>query len=450
MLVRSLLILINSVLVGNLNTLNASDKINKINIDYNFHKSLDNNYECNKEYWDEFSQTIKCTAREILKERFYYCSDWLLKLLKSKELLIKINSINRYKYKYNNINDVINVSKFKEEINIRRELLDNISNKYKLNGNAWSEIPMIINGYNSEHQNQIGQYINWYCELLQNHWGMKFNNNYGNVKLSFYAAYEYQNPQFFYENINSEQTLSICMSSIEMDLLTSNKATNNIELFANYLISKKDKFAKQEITRYRKYLNDEQNDLLARHIIHYYLSFPKHKKINIAKYLTTDYVLIDLFNNIKANKFLQIINDYRTDNWFNIIIYKYLENEFGTKYNKSYLESFKKIILEDQEYFKGILLPKLREYSGSIFAKLVEVNSKIINNNKEYLKTRKDKLFIPKNKKDYKNCIKILNVLNGATAGYQSGSKVINCIIKYLNLDTKYKFSKIKKLKMHS
>ena len=438
MLKKILLCLISTVILSSCNISNSS-VINNNSLKINLKDELtDINTQYNKKYWNEFLPTIKCDAKETLKERFDYCSNWIIGLLTSKSFYYKVCSFNRYKYDMDSIDDVIDIKSFINEIQNRKRVLNDINCKNTLNGNAWSEVPLRILSYNEDHRNYIGQYLNWYCKLLSNHWDMKFDKNYSNVKLNFYASYEYQEPQFYKESLNSERVLSICLSAIEMDLLTSNRLTSNIELFANYLISRKDNVAKAEVARYRKYFTDKQNELLANHIVSYYLSFSGEKKINVAKYLATYYILDDLFNNIKPNKFLDIIRKNRPENWFEVIIKKYLDNEFGTNYNKSYLTSFKKVILENKEDFKNTIFPKFRKYVTSVFRKLVETNNKIINLNDNYLEIRdKNKLIFPNTDEEYKSSLKVLKSLNCASG--KVGLRNIDNIISYINLEQKYK-----------
>ena len=430
--------LISTLILSNCNVSNASS-VNKNSLKYALSNELTNsNIQNNKQYWDEFLPTIKCDAKETLKERFDYCSNWILELLTSKVLYYKICSFNHYKYCIESIDEVIDIKSFINEIKNRKKVLDDINYKDTLNGNAWSEVPLRILSYNEDHRNYIGQHLNWSCRLLPNHWDMKFDKNYNNIKLNFYASYEYQEPKFYKESLNSEKVLSICLSAIEMDLLTSNHLTSNIELFANYLISRKDNVAKAEVARYRKYFNNKQNERLANYIVSYYLSFPGEKKINVAKYLATYYILNDLFNNVKPNKFLSIIKKHRTDDWFDVVIKKYLDNEFGTNYNKSYLESFKKIVLQNKEEFKQTIMPKFRQYIISVFRKLVETNHKIINLNDNYLKTRDtNKLLFPSTDEEYKSGLTVLRALNGASG--KVGLRNIDSIITYLNLEPRYK-----------
>lgn len=420
------------LILNNFNTLNASI-INENSLKDELHNELTiNNMQNNTQYWNEFAQTIKCDAKETLKERFNHCTNWITTLLKSNNFFYKICSFNNYKYIIDSIDEIIDIGSFENEIKMRKNLLNDINNKEDLNGNAWSEIPLRIFGYNEEYSRYIGQYLFCNCKLLPNHWDMKFEKNYNNVKLNFYASYEYQTPKFYQDSINSEKALSICLSAIEMDLITSNHITSNIELFANHIITRKNDVAKAAIARYRKYFNDTQNELLARHIISYYLQFPGEKKMNIARYLTVYYVLNDIFKSLKPNKFLECIKNYKSEDWFDIIIQKYLDNEFGTNYNKSYLNSFKEIILKDKQYFNQKLMPAFQKYTTSIFRKLVETNKRKLENNYDLLKIsnlNKDK--------EYNYNIKTLRALNTAMPGYQVGSKTINNIITYLDFNKK-------------
>lgn len=332
------------------------------------------------QYWNEWLPILKCNAKETLKDRFEYCTNWLIKLIESKIFFNKTTPISySIDYDVNSIYDIIDIDQLKQEVELRKILLNDIHHIDELKGNAWSTIPLIINGCNPDHQKKIGQYLQWDCNLLPNHWYMSFEKCYKNVKLHFYPSYEYQFPEFYANSFNSEQVLSICLSGIEMDLITSNELTSNIELFANQLIFKMDKFASNEIKRYVKYLTKEQNVLLAKHILSYYLSFPLVKQHNIAKYLLKHYVLQDLFKSMRPNQFLAHTKHVRTDDWCDVIIRKYLDNEFGTEYNKQYLELFKTIIMKNKEKINSILLPYFIKYITIIFNELVATNKK--NNN---------------------------------------------------------------------
>ena len=440
--------LISTVMLNSFNNLSASSINENSSENKQYNEITNNNTQNNKQYWDEFLPTIKCYAKETLKERFDCCTNWIIKLLNSKTLLYKISSFNRYKYIIDNIDEVIDIQNFTNEIKMRKNLLNDISNKENLNGNAWSEIPLRIFGYNEEHRRNIGQYLQWHCKLLDNHWNMKFKKNYEDVKLNFYASYEYQTPKFYEKKtIDSEQVLSVCLSAIEMDLLTSNHLTSNIELFANHLISKKDKVAEVEVNRYRKYFTDKQNKLLANHIFSYYLSFPRLKTINVAKYLTVYFILNDMFKNLKPNTFLLCIQKCRNENWFDVILNKYLDNEFGTKYNKSYLNSFKKVVLEDKTYFNNHLVPKFHKYIKMIFKKLIELHKGQIQcEYDDYLqRIEKEHKAIDKDiEKKYNTSLIVLNALNSAVAGYQSGFKTIENIIGYVDFKQKGKLNKKK------
>ena len=432
--------LISTVMLNNFNILNASS-INENSSENKQHNEItNNNTQNNKQYWDEVLPTVKYDAKETLKKRFDRCTNWIIELLNSGDLLYKIRSFNRYKYaiNINSINDIMNMKNLTNEIEIRKNLLNDINNKEYLNGNAWSEIPLQIFGYGDDYIRNVGQYLQWNCELLDNHWNMTFKNNYDNVKLNFYASYEYQTPKLYNEKtLNSEEALSVCLSAIEMDLLTSENITGNIELFANYLVSRKDNNAKSEISRYRKYFNDKQNKLLEKHIISHYLSFPKHKGMNVAKYLTTDYILMDLTLHMKANQFLKCINKRKVNDWFDIVLNNYLDSKFGTNYNQDYLDSFKKIILADKTYFNNTLVPKFHKYVIVVFRKLVEKNNKIIHSDENYKSNK------------YNTSIKILTALNGAVAGYQSGSKTIENIMSYIDFKQENKLNKKKKKHLH-
>lgn len=339
-----------------------------------------------QQYWDEWLPVLKCDAKEVLKDRFEYCTDWLIKLIESQDFFYKTTPTSYISdYDINSVYDIIDIDKLKQEIELRKILLNNdMHHVDELNGNAWSAIPLLIKGCNPDHQKKIGQYLQWECGLLPHHWTMSLEKCYENVKLHFYSAYEYQDPNFYKTSLNSEKALSICLSGIEMDLITSNELTSNIELFANHLIFKMDKSASNEIKRYVKYLTREQNILLAKHIMSYYLSFPVVKQHNVAKYLLKHYVLQDLFKNMRPNQFLAHTKNVRPDNWCDVIIRKYLDNEFGTEYNKQYLESFKTIIMKNKGKLNEILLPEFTKYITVIFNKLVKKNKDMIQDDAIY------------------------------------------------------------------
>ena len=356
-----------------------------LNLSYVNSSSIKQDVQSEKQYWNEWLPIIKNNARETVKERFEFCTNWLINLLESKDFFYKTTSFKcSYDYDISNINDIIEIDKLKEEIELRKILLNDIYHIDELNGNAWSEIPLVIPGCNPDHQKKIGEHLQRDCELVSNHWYMSFEKCYQNVKLNFYPSYEYHQPRFYQKSLNFEETLSICLSGIEMDLITSNELTSNIELFANHLIFKMDKSASNEIKRYVKYLTREQNILLAKHIMSYYLSFPVVKQHNVAKYLLKHYVLQDLFKNMRPNQFLAHTKNVRTDDWCDVIIRKYLDNEFGTEYNKQYLESFKTIIMKNKGKLNEILLPEFTKYITVIFNKLVKKNKDMIQDDAIY------------------------------------------------------------------
>jgi len=226
-----------------------------------------------------------------------------------------------------------------------------------------------------------------------------------------------------------------------MDLLTSNNITSNIELFANHLISRKDNCAEEAINRYEKYFTEEQNALLAKHIISYYFSSLERKKNNIVKFLINKYLLNDLFKNMKPNQFLEYTKKYKPDDWFDIIIKQYLNNEFGTNYNKDHLNSLQNIIVNNMQSVKEMMLPKFRKYVASIFKKLMYINKKIMSFDDDYLQTRDtNTLKFPLTDTEWTSGLLALKILN--CAGPIQGTQCVDNIISYLNLSPKYKIVK--------
>ena len=438
MIKKALLLLISACVFSNINNSNASSTIRNKTLKHELSKEMEDNSAHNQQYWNEFLPTIKCDAKETVKDRFDYCTDKLLEFL-TKDFYKKAVAIDNYKYEVEEIDDIIDIENLKKEIDLRKSLLNCSCRKNELKNNAWSQLPLIVYSYNDDQRNKIGRMLFYNNNLLRNHWDMKFTPGFNNIKLNFYPSYEFQEPQFFKNSVDSEKTLSICLSAIEMDLLTSNNITSNIELFASRLISKKNDCADKAIARYEKYFTKEQNAMLARHIISYYLSSLEKKNNNIAKNLINKYLLPDLFNNMKPNQFLKAINNYRTDDWFDAVIKQYLQDAFGTSYNKDYLKSLQTLILDNLKSIKPLVLPVFKKYTSVIFSKLININRKIIDNDKEYLKTRHDikKLKYPKNKEEYELGNKILTALYGASA--QTGIRSIDNIISYLPLNSDQK-----------
>ena len=156
MIYNKFLTVISTTLLINFSNSNASSFKQEF-----FSGDIADNIQHDQQYWNEWLPVIKCDAKETLRDRFEYCTNWLINLLESKPFYNKIIPFNyEYDYDIKDINDVIDIKKLKEEIAIRKILLDDIEHKCKLNGNAWSEIPLIINGYNKEHQRKIGSHLN--------------------------------------------------------------------------------------------------------------------------------------------------------------------------------------------------------------------------------------------------------------------------------------------------
>ena len=439
MLGKLLICVIGIVITINCNNLNASNTINNNSLKEELNKETLDNAKHNQQYWDEFLPTIKCDAKETLKDRFEYCTNNLINLLNN-DFYIKVRAIDHYAYDIDNIEDIIDMDNIKNEIKLRKDLLNCPCTKEKLKGRAWSTISIKLLGYNEDHQNKMGKILFYDTRLFNNHWDMKFDKGFHDIRLNFYPSYEYQEPRMYTKSLDSEKTLSICLSAIEMDLLTSNSITSNIELFANHLITRKNKCAVEAINRYEKYFTPEQNARLANHIISCSLSSLNSKKNNILKYLINKYLLDDLFKNMKPNKFLNYIKKYKPEDWFDVIIKHYLNDEFGTDYNKDYLKSMQSLLIDNLQSIKEIALPKFRKYVTSVITKLVEINKKIMNCDNNYLKKRNtNTVNIPLDDKEYTSGILALNALNGASAGHQSGTKTTYNIINYLDLLQKNK-----------
>lgn len=432
-----------TIIISNINNIKASNIENP----NNFKRELSKDIET-QQYWDEILPTLKHVAKDTLRDRFNYCTDNLLVFL-TKDFYNEAIKIDNYKYFDGNqeIDAIIDIDKLKKEINIRKTLLNCLCRKNELQNNAWSQLPLTLFSYNDDHRSKLCKTLFYDNALLENHWDMKFDKEFNNIKLNFYPSYEYQKPYFYSEEIDSEETLSTCLSAIEMDLSTSNNITSNIELFANRLISKKNNCAKKAIDRYEKYFTKEQNAMLAKHIISYYFSSLEKKNNNIAKILINKYLLQDLFKNMAPNKFLKAINNYRTNDWFDAVIKQYLNDTFGTSYNKNYLKSIQSVILENMKDFKKFVLPVFKKYVSVIMSKLIDINRKIVNNDTEYLKKRNDidTLNYPTNKKEYTIANNILTALYGASA--KTGIRSIDNIISYLSLSPEQKFKNKKNKK---
>ncbi len=437
---RIFICLISTVILSNYNFSSASNTINNNNLKNELKKEEIDNTKHNQQYWEEFLPTIKCDARETLKDRFNYCTDKLLELI-THDFYNRARAIDHYKYEIDELKDIFDIEKLQNDINLRKQLFNCMCEKHKLKGHAWSVIPIRIFGYNEDHNNKICKCLFFENKLLHNHWDMKFDHGFYNIRLNFYPSYEYQEPRFYEKSLDSEKTLSICLSAIEMDLLTSNNITSNIELFANHLISRKDNCAEEAINRYEKYFTEEQNALLAKHIISYYFSSLERKKNNIVKFLINKYLLNDLFKNMKPNQFLEYTKKYKPDDWFDIIIKQYLNNEFGTNYNKDHLNSLQNIIVNNMQSVKEMMLPKFRKYVASIFKKLMYINKKIMSCDDDYLQTRDtNTLKFPLTDTEWTSGLLALDTLN--CAGSITGTKCVDNIISYLNLSPKYKIVK--------
>ncbi len=436
MIKKAILYIISTCILSNIEYSNASNLKHKVNEQINI------NTNNNQQYWDEFLPTLKCDAKLTLIERFDYCTDKLINFL-TNDFYKKAIKLDNYKYFDCNqqIDDIIDIEKLKNEIKLRKQLLHCLCYKHELKGNAWSQLPLTVFSYNDDHRNKLCKTLFWDNALLHNHWDMKFDKGFNNIKLNFYPSYEYQDPYFYSKYIDAEEILSTCLSAIEMDLATSNNITSNIELFANRLISKKNNCAIEAINRYEKYLTKEQNAMLAKHIISYYFSSFDNKNNNIAKHLINKYLLNDLFKNMKPNQFLTAIKHYKTDDWFDAVIKQYLADTFGTSYNKEYLKSLQRVILTNMKDIKTIALPIFRKYISVIFENLTYINQKIINKDDKYLATRKDKknLIIPLTKEQERIGKNITRALYGASAN--TGIRSIDNIISYLSLSKENKSS---------
>ena len=431
------LCLISTLIFNNYNISSASNTINNNCLKDDLKQEEIDNTKHNQQYWDEFLPTIKCDARETLKDRFEYCTDRLVDFI-THDFYNRARAIDNYKYEVDELKDIFDIEKLKCDISLRKQLFNCMCEKHKLKGHAWSAIPIRIFSYNEDHHNKIGKCLFLDSKLLHNHWDMKFDHGFNNIRLNLYSSYEYQEPKFYEKSLDSEKTLSICLSAIEMDLLTSNNITSNIELFASHLISRKNNCAVEAINRYEKYFTEAQKAQLAKHIISYYFSSLEKKKDNVAKHLINKYLLGDLFRNMKPNQFLKYIKKYRPDDWFDIVIKQYLNNEFGTNYNKDHLNSLQNVIINNMQLAKEMMLPTFRQYVAVILTKLVDINRKIMNFDDKYLETRDTKtLTFPLTDAEWTSGLLALAGLNCPSSN--KDYKSMENIIRYLNLSPKYK-----------
>ena len=400
------------------NNLQLSNALSNINVE----NKINNNKEINNGnlYWHNCLGYYKLCAKITFENRLKACENEFIKILTNEDFLKCVKNTvlvstnpkaNIQNKEINNINQIICLQRLQEEFVKRKKFIYN--NSIDLNDYSWNTFPISFKFHlycdcktiqSNERFNRCRKMHCFsksgikYCQtqLMRQLRACKLHNIsvYDTIRCSLKIeplVYEYNSYNSIFEKNNKtikrfeekdNIDLSVLLYAIEIDLL--NGTDQYYKLLTNYMLTMYNVYKnnllqnqykiKTYINKCREYFNYDQNTLLNLYLVNNCLFYNNDIFNEFAEKFLSDFILIDIFKQIRGNDFFKSISKYNPKDYLSIAIseYKKSKDKSNTKYSKNYLYLFNSLL--DKNSFTKIVKQVVYSYISKMYINLITID----------------------------------------------------------------------------